>query len=158
MKYEIGMISNTHGVKGEVVIKLTTDFDRFIKGKSIYILNPDKKEFIIKSVKAMNKGLVVSFEGITNINEVISYKGQVLYSDEKPILEEDEYHYRDLLNKEVYNEKGILIGTVIEVLEMPQGHLLRVKMSDKTGLIPFRKEFVLSVEDVITIREIEGLL
>lgn len=158
MKYEIGMIANTHGVKGEVVVKSTTDFERFIKGKTVYILNPNKKEFTIKSVFEMKKGIILSFEEINDINEVITYKGQTLYSDEQPILEEDEYHYRDLLNKEVYNEKGLFIGEVIEVLEMPQGHLLRVKLADKTGLIPFRKEFVLSVEDVITIREIEGLL
>ena len=36
MTYEIGKIANTHGIRGEVKIKTDTDFDRFVKGKTIY--------------------------------------------------------------------------------------------------------------------------
>ncbi|MFT8948935.1 MAG: ribosome maturation factor RimM, partial [Liquorilactobacillus hordei] len=42
--YEVGQIINTHGIRGEVKIKIITDFadQRFKKGKTLYLLMPDK--------------------------------------------------------------------------------------------------------------------
>ena len=159
MDYKIGKIVNTHGIKGELVIRSLTDFSRFEVGKEIFaFLNNEKVNFKIKKVKETNKGLIISFNDFNNINEVLKYKNLELFTNEKPLLDEDEYHFNDLINKKVYNTNNNYIGIIVEVVEVPQGHILRVKIDDYTKLIPFNEAFVKSVDEVVVIEEIEGLL
>ncbi|MGI6360186.1 MAG: ribosome maturation factor RimM [Acholeplasmatales bacterium] len=157
-KYLIGKIINTHGVRGELLIKPLTDFNRFIKDKEIFTLEPVIK-LKIKQVRHHNKGLIVSFYDYDNINLVINLKGLSLYTNEKPNLLEDEYHFSQLIGLEVYNQDNVLRGIIKEVVEVPQGHLLRIKVEETTKLIPFNKRFIKEVKDNhLIINEIEGLL
>lgn len=156
--YLIGKIINTHGVRGEVLIKPFTDFDRFVKDKEIFTLEP-KLKLKIKKVRHHNKGFLVSFYDYDNIDLVINLKGLSLYTNEKPNLLEDEYHFSELIGLEVYNQDNILRGIVKNVVEVPQGHLLRVKVGETTKLIPFNRQFIKAVKDNhLIINEIEGLL
>lgn len=156
--YLIGKIMNTHGVKGELLVKPLTDFDRFVKDKEVFTLEPFIK-FKIKKVRHHNKGLLVSFYDYDNINLVVNLKGLLLYTNEKPTLLEDEYHFNELIGLEVYNQDNILRGIVKEVIEVPQGHLLRIEVGETLKLVPFNKQFVKEVKDNhLIINEIEGLL
>lgn len=160
MSYEIGRIINTHGIRGEVKVKTDSDFDRFVVGKTIYVLDKDiKKELTIKAVRKFPQGLIVKFVGIDNINDIEYLKGSLLYTDEEPVLEEDEYHYNDLIGLKVINQNNVEIGVVNDVIDVPQGHLLQVKTSSKMVLIPFVSAFVKEIDEhSIKIEEIEGLL
>ncbi len=159
MNYNIGKIINTHGIKGEVVVKSLTDFKRFANGKKVYLNISNKKIILtIKNVRNTKKGLIVLFEEHQNINEVLKYKNLTIFTDEKPELKLDEFHYEDLINKEVYNSDNKFIGKVIEVIPVPQGELLRIEIADYTKLIPFNKHFIKEVNEKIIINEIEGLL
>lgn len=156
--YLIGKIMNTHGVKGELLVKPLTDFDRFVKDKEVFTLEPFIK-FKIKKVRHHNKGLLVSFYDYDNINLVVNLKGLLLYTNEKPTLLEDEYHFNELIGLEVYNQDNVLRGIVKEVIEVPQGHLLRIEVGETLKLVPFNKQFVKEVKDNhLIINEIEGLL
>lgn len=157
-KYLIGKIINTHGVRGEVLIKPLTDFNRFVKDKEVFTLDP-QINLKIKKVRHHNKGFLVSFYDYDNISLVINLKGLSLYTNEKPNLLEDEYHYNELVGLEVYNQDNVLRGVIKDVLEVPQGHLLRIEVGETKKLIPFNKQFIKEVkDDHLIINEIEGLL
>lgn len=160
MSYKIGVIRNTHGLKGAVLVNVRTDFNRFLKDKTIYFYeNEVKKHLKIKRVYNTKRGLVVSFYDYEDINLVESFKGKDLYTDEEPELEENDFHEKDILNKDVYNQNDDYIGKVISIMDVPQGHILRVKTKDKEALVPFNDYFIVSVtEEKIIINEIEGLL
>lgn len=160
MSYEIGIIKNTRGLRGELVVKKTTDFERFKPGKIIYtLINNEKIELKIKRVYEYKKDLIVTFFNYTEIDEVEKFKGKILYTDEKPELDEGEYHEEDILKKDVYNQKDVYVGQVIDLVEAPQGYLLRVENDGKESLIPFNDYFIISVDHKkIVINEIEGLL
>lgn len=160
MSYEIGFIKNVQGLKGAVLVNVRTDFDRFSKNKTIYLYEDGKKiNLKIKNTHETKKGLVVSFFNYDNINEVESFKGKKLYTDEQPILDTNEFHEEDILNKDVYNQENKYIGQVIKVLDVPQGHILRIKTEEKEVLVPFNDYFIIKVsEDKIVINEIEGLI
>ena len=64
----------------------------------------------------------------------------------------------DLIDMEVYNENDDFIGVVTDIREYPQCYYLVVKGKEKNHLIPFIKEFVVDITDVIIIHEMEGLL
>ncbi len=160
MAYEIGKIVNTHGIKGEVKVKSNSDFDRFKENKKVYTILKDQKiELKITSVREASDHLIIGFDQFDNINQVLHLKGAVLFTDEKPKLKKDEYHYQDLIDKWVYNQQGVCVGKVTDLLEVPQGHLLEILKEDKKSLVPFVSAFIKSVDDEkIIIEEIEGLL
>lgn len=159
MIYKIGKIRNTHGLKGFLVVKEETDFDRFKAGNEVFMLFEGKElKLVIKDVKRANKGLLVLFKDYEDINLVLNFKGLELYTYEKPELSTDEFHFNDLIKKEVYNQNEKYIGQVIEVIEVPQGHIIRIKTNGESKLVPFNKEFIVSVDDIIIINEISGLL
>lgn len=161
MSYKIGFIKNTHGIKGTVVVGVRTDFERFLPNKTIYFYEGNKKVYLkIKKVTESKKSLLVSFFDYDDINLVLKFKGKELYTDERPELEEGEFHQEDIIDKEVYNQNGEYIGKVINVMDVPQGHIIRIlTKEEKKALVPFNEYFIISVdEDKIVINEIEGLI
>jgi 16S rRNA processing protein RimM len=158
MKYEIGKILKTHGIKGDLLVESRSDFNRFEVGKKVYLNLEGKIDLTISTIRESNKGLIIRFKGFNDINLVDKFRGLLLYSDEEPILEDNEFHYGEVIGKEVYNQYGQLIGVVSDIMQVPQGHILRIKTETKDVLVPFNNQFVKEVSSTILIEEIEGLL
>ena len=158
MKYEIGKILKTHGIKGNLLVESRSDFNRFEVGKKVYLNLEGKIDLTISTIRQSNKGLIIRFKGFNDINLVDKFRGLLLYSDEEPILEDNEFHYGEVIGKEVYNQYGQLIGVVSDIMQVPQGHILRIKTETKDVLVPFNNQFVKEVSSTILIEEIEGLL
>lgn len=160
MNYKIGIITNTFGLKGEVTVKKTTDFDRFVKDKTIFLFDKEVKiDLKIESVRDYKKGLVVKFYNYDLISQIEKYKGLTLYTDELPHLDEEEYHEKDIIGLKVYNENKKLLGEVVSIMDVPQGHILKIQTSEKLALVPFNEFFIIEVnEEFIVINEIEGLI
>ncbi len=163
MEYiKIGVIANTHGLKGELKVKSFTDFDRFEKGNSVYIkFNNEYLKVEVKSHR-VHKGLdMVVFSGYEDINKVELYKGSEVYLhvEDRHELEEDEFYYDELIGLEVYYNDE-LIGKVTNIIDVPQGEILSVERKDeKDVLIPFENKFITSMDDTKIICEnLEGLL
>lgn len=157
---EVGKIVNTHALKGEVKIKSFTTFDRFKEEKTLYV-GEEKKELKVKKHRKDENYDYCIFYDYEDINLILPYKNKSLYIKESDLeeLEENEYYIKDLIGKEVYNENNNCIGIVKYVSEYPANYMLEVeKENKKIVLIPFRKEFVLEVKDIIIIHEIEGLI
>lgn len=161
MEYiEVGKIVNTHALKGEVKIKSYTNNDRFSVGSTLYLSN-DYIEVKVKSHRVKDDFDYIVLEGYEDINLILPYKNKNLYikDDQLEELEENEYYIKDLINLKVYNEDKKYIGIVKHVTEYPANFMLEIEKEDKKiALVPFRKEFVLSVSDCIIIHEIEGLI
>lgn len=159
--YEIGKIITTHGIKGEVKVYSYTDFNRFKKGESCFVVrNNEKTYFEITGARQQKNVFIVKFKGYDNINDVLEFKDLMLYSDndKRESLEKDDYRYDMLIGKKVFVENKE-IGEVISIIDVPQGHLLEISIAGVKKLVPFRKEFVSQITDeMITIIPIEGLL
>lgn len=168
MKYlEVGKIVATHGIRGEVKVSLTTSFpeERFEKGNVLYIGENDQYKKIIIDTFRVHKGLgLVSFNKLTNINDVLDYVGKTIYVDKESLEElgEDDFYFDDLIGLTAITNKDEKIGEVVDILEVPQGAILVIKKDDKEeALVPFVDEFISDVdleEGYIIITPIEGLL
>ena len=157
---KVGTITSTHGIKGEVkIIGDNPCFSPSFKD-ALYIDTNPLTTVHIKSVKNQNGKLIVSFKEFGNINQVECFKNFAIYAKRDTLgeLEEDEVYLSDLIDMEVYNEQDTFIGTVVDIREYPQCYYLVVKGEEKNYLIPFIKEFVIDITDVIIIHEMEGLL
>ena len=161
----IGVIANTHGLKGTLKVKSFTDFkeERYKKGNTLYIAFQNELiPVTVQSYKSVKTVEHIDFKEFTNINQVEKFKGSEVRISVEYIheLEEDEFYFDELVGMEVHTDKPV--GTVLGVREVPQGELLEVKTdSKKITLIPFNKHFVKSVDkdtNKIVLLEWEGLL
>ena len=151
----VGKIVNTHGIKGELRIlsKFRHKDKVFIKGNTLYI-GKKKEKFIINSYRYHKIFDMVTFEGFTNINEVLKYKGDYVYINEDDLVLENEILSSKLIGYDCYiGEK--YIGKIDEVLNEPASDVLRVGKI----LIPYVKEFIVKIEnDTVYIKDIRGLM
>ena len=158
--YLVGKIVGTHGIKGELKVKSDTSFDRFKKGNKLYI---EKEEEIIVNSHRQHKGMeLITINNLTNINDVLCYVGKDLYvPHNREELEDGEFYYEDLIGLDCYDSKNNLIGSIIDLQEVPQGLILEIKSKSKTILVPFVDEFIKEIDlenNKLSINEIEGLL
>ena len=152
----IGKIVNTHGIKGE--LRILSDFRHkdkvFKKGMKFYV-GKEKEEFIVNSYRFHKIFDMVTFEGFTNINEVLYLKGRQVYiNKEDLVLDDGEVYIEDLIGYDV------IIGE--KTLGKVTGVMYNSKANDilKVGdiLIPYVKDLIIKIEDnKIYYKEIGGL-
>lgn len=162
----VGVIANTHGIKGEVkVFPTTDDMNRFKQLKSVILdTGKEKKELEITSVKFFKNLVIVKFKGIDNINDIEKYKGKdLLVTRENAVtLEENEYFIYDIIDAKVMTEDGEEFGILKEVLTTGANDVYVVKTKEeKEVLLPVIDECVLDINienKVVKIHLMEGLI
>ena len=163
---QVGAITSTHGIRGEVKVFPTTDDPaRFKKLKKV-ILDTGKRQIDmeIQSVRFFKQFVIVKFKGIDNINDVEQYKGSSLFvSRENAVsLEENEYYIADLIGMEVVLEDNTHFGTLKDVMETGANDVYVVETSDgEEILLPAIRDCILDVnveEKRMTVHVLEGLL
>lgn len=147
----VGVITSTHGIRGEVKVYPTTDdVNRFKKLKEI-ILDTGKEQINleVEGVKFFKDMVILKFKGIDNINDIEKYKGKdLLVTREHAVrLKEGEYFIFDLIGCMVITEEGEELGELTEVLKTGANDVYVVKSKDgKEILIPYIKECVLNID------------
>ncbi len=164
----VGKILNFHGIKGEAKVGFSQNRQDFFMGlDSVYVkTGHEYKELKILSVRFNKKFLIVKFDGVNSIDELLPYKGCLLFVKEETIrenLDEDEFLIDELVGMGVYDkETNESLGFVIGVSNNGAADLLSVKTNTKhVCLIPFVKAIVPDVDiknKKIIINNIEGLL
>lgn len=162
----VGVITTTHGIKGEVkVFPTTDDMNRFEDLKQVYL--DTGKEYIpleIERVKYFKNLLILKFKNINDINDIEKYKGKDLLIPRADAIEldEDEYFIFDLIDSEVYTEDGNKLGILTEILTSAANDIYIVKTKDnKEILLPSIKKCILDVDTAnkkITVHLMDGLL
>ena len=147
---QVGVISSTHGIRGEVKVFPTTDEPaRFKKLKKVLLdTGKERLELEIQSVKFFKQFVIVKFRGIDNINDIEKYKGKSLMvpREDAVQLEEDEYYIADLIGMEVYTDGG-RFGTLKDVMETGANEVYIID-SDEHGevLVPAIHDCILDVD------------
>ena len=165
-RLQVGVISSTHGVRGEVkVFPTTDDMTRFKKLKEV-ILVTEKTEKILKitSVKFFKQFVILKFEGIDTLNDVEVYKGASLFVERKNAvkLQKDEYFIADLIDLKVVDENEKELGTLVDVMKTGANDVYIVKNEEgKELLFPAIKECILNIDfktRIMTVHVMDGLL
>jgi 16S rRNA processing protein RimM len=162
----VGVITTTHGIKGEVkVFPTTDDVNRFKKLEQV-ILDTGKEhiELEIEGVKFFKQLVILKFKGIDNINDIEKYKGKdLLVSRENAVkLNKDEYFIFDMIGLKVVTDTQEELGELVEVLATGANDVYVVKnTAGKEILLPAIKDCILEVDmdsKIIKVHVMEGLL
>jgi 16S rRNA processing protein RimM len=160
----IGKVRRSHGVHGEVVAEILTDFPERLRPKRAIYLGEKHMKLTIASQRPHNEGLLLGFEGITTPEKAGRYRNQILSiaASEVSELPEGEFYFHELLGLEVVDEAGNLLGTLTEILETGANDVYAV--TDSAGhelLLPAIPEVVLDVDldaKTMKVRLLPGLV
>lgn len=165
-KLQVGIITATHGLKGEVKVYPTTDDPgRFRRLKKVILDNGKVSvDLEIESVKYFKQFVILKFKGLDDIEQVEKYRKASLYvtRDNAVRLKKDEFFIADLIDMKVVNEDGSPLGTLRDVITTGANDVYEVALYEGgTVLIPAIKECILDVDvenAVMRVHLLEGLL
>ena len=163
---QVGIITSTHGVRGEVKVYPTTDDPRRFRRLKAVVLDTGKEKMNleIEGVKFFKQFVILKFKGLDNINDIEKYRQKSLYVTRKNAvrLQRDEYFIADLIGLKVQDEDGKELGTVKDVIETGANDVYEVEMADgKSLLLPAIKQCILNVDvenGTMQVHVLEGLL
>ena len=164
--FQVGVISSTHGVRGEVKVYPTTDdVKRFKKLKeAILDTGREQKLLEIETVKFFKQFVILKFKGIDSINDIEKYKGKSLLVDREHAvkLKKDEYFIADMIGMRVVTEAGQAFGTLKEVIETGANDVYIIDTKEHGEvLVPAIKQCILDVDienSTMRIHLLEGLV
>lgn len=163
---QVGVITSTHGIRGEVKVFPTTDDPkRFKKLKQVILdTGKEKRDLEVESVKFFKQFVILKFKGIDNINEVERYKRcpLLVIRDHAVPLQEDEYFIADMIGMQVVTEDGAVFGTLKDVIETGANDVYIIESSEHGEvLVPAIKECILDInieEQKMQIHLMDGLV
>jgi 16S rRNA processing protein RimM len=148
---EVGRIAKPHGLRGEVIVELWSDFpDRLDPGSELL---SDQGTLVVASSRPHQGRFMVAFEGFSSREAAESIIGLVLRAEPREVP--DALWIHDLVGCEVLTTDGSSVGYVAAVEANPASDLL---VLDDGRLIPLR--FLVSHEPGlrVVIDPPEGLL
>jgi 16S rRNA processing protein RimM len=105
--YLIGKITTTHGIRGEVKILNLSDYPRFNVGDKVYI---NDTPYEIESSRPHKGQLIIKLSHVNTMNDGLLLKDQDVYAKER--IEDDDYHYEDIIGCEVKTLEAVSRGWV----------------------------------------------
>ncbi len=160
----IGFMRRPHGVMGEIIMDLHTDFPERIKaGRKVYV-GEKYEAFTIGAVRPHGNGVLVKIRGFESPETAGRFRNQWMYvkASEVPALPEGRYYKHDLIGLTVMMDNGEKLGVLNEVLETGANDVyVVVKEDGKEILLPAIPDVVLEVnmnDKLMKVHIIEGLL
>lgn len=158
----IGKIVNTHGIKGE--LRIISDFpykDRLFKNNFNIYIGKDKINEVINTYRHHKIFDMITLKNYNNINEVLKYKGSLVYINRLDLkLNDNEYLECDLLDFNIIINNNI-IGKLSSFENHNNNKIIIVKNKEKEILLPYNNNLIENInldKKEITYKNIEGLI
>lgn len=144
----VGKLRHPHGVRGEILMEVYTDFPERLQPGSLLYLDAAEPIELVKC-RPHNDGLLLTLQGYTTPEAVGQLRNRLLYvrSDDRPPLEDGEYYHHQLIGLRAVSESGEELGVVKEILETGASDVLVVRPElGAELLIPVRDDFVRHID------------
>lgn len=158
MLLTVGRVVRPHGIRGEVVVEVTTDEpDRRYAPGATLLTRPGAEpagrvppRLTVESARPHQGRLLVTFQGYADRTAAEALRGVLLQVESETVAppeEPDEYHDHQLVGLAAVNPAGEPLGTVTGVDHAPASDLLMLRRPDgRTALVPFVKALVPQVD------------
>ena len=144
----VGFLRRPHGVQGEILMDVHTDFPQRLKAGRRLFLGSEYLPVTLAGVRPHGDALIVRLQGIDTPEAAGRFRNTWLFSrkEDLPPLPEGRFYQYQVLGLEVRDEEDRLIGTVTEILETGANDVYVV--TDGTGrevLLPVIPEVILEI-------------
>jgi 16S rRNA processing protein RimM len=159
----VGFLRRAHGLHGEMIMDLHTDFpERFRSGRKLFI-GEEHKPITLASARPHAKGMLVRLKGVETPEDAAQYRNQWVYvkSSDVPPLPEGQIYQHELFGFQVVDENDNLLGELVEIIETGANNVYVVR--DPEGreiLLPDIPSVVLDLDRarrVMRVHLLEGL-
>ena len=160
---ETGKIVGTHGIKGMTRVQVWADSEDFLSNfKVIYLDSEGNKSLEISRVQPHGNIALVSFKGVSTIEEAEKLRNSVIYIDRNDVsLPEGRYFIDDLIGCSVTDaDTGNLLGKISDISETGANDVWHITNNGKEYLVPAIGEVIVSVDteqEKIVLRPLKGI-
>jgi 16S rRNA processing protein RimM len=160
----VGFLRRAHGVRGEIIMDLHTDFpERLQRGRKLFV-GEEHKPMTLSGSRPHAKGMLVKFLGIETPEDAGQLRNQWVYvrATDVPSLPEGKIYQHELFGFKVVAENEKLLGELVEIIETGANNVYVVR--DETGkeiLLPAIPEVVLELDTerrLMRVHLLEGLI
>ncbi len=150
--YQLGHITKTHGLQGEVNVWLDVDFpEHYQPLESVFLALPNAKNlipFFIEYIHLTPQQTIVKFEDTDTLEQAESLLKANLYLplNTLPALEENQFYYHEIIGFTVHDEQEGALGTVKDVYSANSQDLILMVYKDQEVLIPLHDDIVRGVD------------
>ena len=161
---EVGIVRRPHGVGGDVLVEVRTDFPERLQPKTEVYLGEKHLPLTIRRRREHNEGLLLAFESYTTPEQVGKFRNQSLYTPRKkaPKLAKGVYYLYQLIGLNVETDDGQALGKVTDVIETGANDVYEVAdTAGKEILLPAIKEVILDIDldqKIMRVHLLPGLL
>ena len=115
----IGKLRRPHGIRGEIIMDVLTDFPERLKKGVLVFVGQDHRSETIRSLRPHGNSLLVAFQGYDTPETVGVMRNELVYvrADDRPPLAEGEYYHHELIGLRVVDESGDLLGILVKILD-----------------------------------------
>jgi 16S rRNA processing protein RimM len=159
----IGYLRRSHGVCGEIIMDIHTDFPARIKSGRKVLIGEKHQPLTLDTVREHADGLLVSFRGVDTPEDAGKFRNQWVYvkaADVPPLPDGKHYQY-ELIDLDVVDENGNPLGKLVEILETGANDVYVVR--DESGreiLLPAIPSVILNLDmdqRTLKVHLLEGL-
>jgi 16S rRNA processing protein RimM len=159
----VGFLRRPHGLRGEIIMDLHTDFpERLRSGRKLFV-GAEHKPMALAGTRPHAKGMLVKLKGVETSEEAGQFRNQWVYvkAADVPTLPEGQIYQHELLGFNVIDENDNPLGELVEIIETGANDVYVVKdESGKEILLPAIPSVILNVDPVRRIMRVhllEGL-
>jgi 16S rRNA processing protein RimM len=159
----LGKIVKTFGYKGQVLVNFTNKITHEIKNSEFVFVEIQHEQipfFIVEFHEHSAKSSVLQLEDVNDSDEASQLTGCNIYFEISE-TELTENPSKSVIGFEVIDEVFGPIGTIKDILELPQQQILQIFFKEKEILLPYIKEFVIKTDfknRILKIHAPEGLI
>ena len=160
----VGFLRRAHGVHGEMVMDLHTDFpERLRSGRELFV-GEARKPMTLAGARAHAKGMLIKLKGIETPEDTVQFRNQWVYvrSSDLPPLPEGQIYQHELFGFQVVDENDHPLGELVEIIETGANNVYVVK--DDSGreiLLPAISSVILNLDAaqrLLRVHLLEGLI
>lgn len=141
---EIGYFSKTHGLKGELQLNITLDFD--IENCNAIIIKTsggDSPQFISEFRENKN-GFIISLEEIDTIEKAKPFVGKKVAANEEFVFEEETH---PLIGFVLIDKNFGKVGIITQVDDSGANPVFNIDHKGKQVILPYNEDLVIEVDE-----------
>jgi len=159
----VGFLRRPHGLHGEIIMDLHTDFPERLKRGRKLLIGDARKPAAIEGVRPHQKGVLVKFKGVDTPEAAGEFRNQWVYvkASDVPALPEGQIYQHELFGFKILDENENLLGELVEIIETGANNVYVVR--DESGrelLLPAIPSVILEMDTqrrLMRVHLLEGL-
>lgn len=159
----VGFLRRPHGVQGEIMMDLHTDFpERMKKGRKLFV-GQEYQPMTLTNVRPHQAGLLVKFNGLETPEDAGKLRNQWVYIKAKDAtpLREGQIYQHELFGFRVIDENDNALGELVEIIETGANDVYVIRNeSGKELLLPAIPSVILNLDTdsrLMRVHLLEGL-